>query len=383
MKPFPIRREKERRNPMSSDQETTLRFSLEESIWFQKGKEIDELISISLQPNITIQEYDQYVTIEGSLHLTGEYKRYEDEEMEEEVTSPKFVHSIEERDDGILEFSHRFPVDITIPLNRISSLEHIDVQVDSFDYVLPEKSCMKLTADLTITGLKKEEKEEVNILTAQEVLNEIESSFRVREEKEEEIPEEELQPFEVEARKIRGESEKQTVDWEEEEEETNEEIPIFGLKTNVQTDNTEPYEPIPSMVRNSSSVNESYENEIDKNYMENWDKTEEVVEESDVSLEEPSEIYSEHVEEKPKKKKSKKSKKQGISIAEFLARKEEETENVAKLKVCIVQNGDTIDQLAERYNLSAQQILRVNHLEVNQDIYEGQVLYIPVKSSHQ
>lgn len=368
---------------MSSDQETTLRFSLEESIWFQKGKEIDELISISLQPNITIQEYDQYVTIEGSLHLTGEYKRYEDEEMEEEVTSPKFVHSIEERDDGILEFSHRFPVDITIPLNRISSLEHIDVQVDSFDYVLPEKSCMKLTADLTITGLKKEEKEEVNILTAQEVLNEIESSFRVREEKEEEIPEEELQPFEVEARKIRGESEKQTVDWEEEEEETNEEIPIFGLKTNVQTDNTEPYEPIPSMVRNSSSVNESYENEIDKNYMENWDKTEEVVEESDVSLEEPSEIYSEHVEEKPKKKKSKKSKKQGISIAEFLARKEEETENVAKLKVCIVQNGDTIDQLAERYNLSAQQILRVNHLEVNQDIYEGQVLYIPVKSSHQ
>lgn len=369
-------REKERRSLMSSEQETTLRFSLEESIWFQKGKEIDELISISLQPNITIQEYDQYVTIEGSLNLTGEYKRYEDGEVNiEEEPSPKFIQSIDEREDGTLEFSHRFPVDITIPLNRVSSLDNIDVQVDYFDYALPEKSCMKLTADLTITGLKKEEREEVSIVTAKEVLNELE--IAAREEKEEALSEEDLEPIEVEARKNQGEeeSEKQNIYGKET---IIEEVPIFEFKPSVQLEEIE-LETIPSSNdRSSQSVENNIEDESDEIHLKNLDKDEEqLTADSDLLLEESSES-SQPSEEKPKKKK--KSKKQGISIAEFLARKDEVRESVTKLKVCIVQNGETIDQLAERYNLSAQQILRVNHLEVNQDVYEGQVLYIPLKS---
>ena len=34
--------------------------------------------------------------------------------------------------------------------------------------------------------------------------------------------------------------------------------------------------------------------------------------------------------------------------------------------------------LADRYNVSVQNLLRVNQLEINQDVYEGQVLYVPV-----
>ncbi|WP_318508171.1 LysM peptidoglycan-binding domain-containing protein [Bacillus sp. T3] len=70
------------------------------------------------------------------------------------------------------------------------------------------------------------------------------------------------------------------------------------------------------------------------------------------------------------------TKKKSMSIAEFLGRKSE-NELQAKLKVCIVQQGDTLDSISERYALPIQQILRVNHLEANQDVYEGQVLYIP------
>ncbi|MFS0595013.1 LysM peptidoglycan-binding domain-containing protein, partial [Cytobacillus horneckiae] len=82
---------------------------------------------------------------------------------------------------------------------------------------------------------------------------------------------------------------------------------------------------------------------------------------------------SSHEEEKQvKKKKSKK----GMSLTEFFARKEEEVE-VTKLKVCIVQQDDTIDIIAERYDISPQTLLRVNNLEINQDVYEGQALYIP------
>ncbi len=57
------------------------------------------------------------------------------------------------REEGSCEFSHRFPVDITIPNNRIQSIYDIDVIVESFDYSFPERSCLKLSAELTISGL--------------------------------------------------------------------------------------------------------------------------------------------------------------------------------------------------------------------------------------
>ena len=57
------------------------------------------------------------------------------------------------REEGNCEFSHRFPVDITIPNNRIQSIYDIDVIVESFDYSIPERSCLKLSAELTISGL--------------------------------------------------------------------------------------------------------------------------------------------------------------------------------------------------------------------------------------
>src|SRR5690606_5056812 len=76
------------------------------------------------------------------------------------------------------------------------------------------------------------------------------------------------------------------------------------------------------------------------------------------------------------KEKKKKEKKDGISLAEFFARKEEEDE-VARLKVCIVQQGDTIETIAERYDVSVQSILKINDMDMNQDVQTGQVLYIP------
>ena len=48
--------------------------------------------------------------------------------------------------------------------------------------------------------------------------------------------------------------------------------------------------------------------------------------------------------------------------------------------MCIVQKGETLDDLAERYSISVQTLLQSNELQPNQDIYEGQVLYI--RQSH-
>ena len=131
---------------MSHGNQSYLRFTLEESVWFQKGQEVDELLSISLDPDISIQESDQYVTIKGSLELSGEYNR-EEINLDEEVdyfTNPKMVQAVEVREEGIHLFSHHFPVEVTIPKNRIEEVHEIDVFVETFDYAFPERSCLKL-----------------------------------------------------------------------------------------------------------------------------------------------------------------------------------------------------------------------------------------------
>ena len=152
---------------LSHGNQSYLRFSLEESVWFQKGQEVDELISISLAPNITIQESDQYITIKGSLELTGEYNREDSFEDEEEIDdyfshNPKTVHMVELREEeDVFAFTHQFPVEVTIPKNRIQNLDDIDVTVETFDYAFPEKSCLRLSADLIILGLYGEQQHQL------------------------------------------------------------------------------------------------------------------------------------------------------------------------------------------------------------------------------
>ncbi len=156
---------------MSQENESYLRFSLEESVWFQKGQEVAELYSISLDPNVTIQESDQYVFIRGSLDLSGEYKDSQNGEEEEfsQTFLPKAVQKVERHLNGLNEFTHRFPVDITIPNNRIASLDEVDVSIQSFDYALPEHNCLKLQADLLITGIYNDSYVEERFDTEQEV----------------------------------------------------------------------------------------------------------------------------------------------------------------------------------------------------------------------
>ncbi|NMO78682.1 stage VI sporulation protein D [Niallia alba] len=165
---------------MSQENSSILRFSLEESVWFQKGQEVADLLSISLDPNITIQENDQYIIIQGSLELSGEYKRYNEGEQEEEEAfkAPKLIHSVMEREEGVCEFLHHFPVDITIPLTRVTSINDVEIEIDTFDYVFPERSCLNLTADLTISGLASEEEEVEEDVAAEEVEEELELVWR-------------------------------------------------------------------------------------------------------------------------------------------------------------------------------------------------------------
>lgn len=381
---------------MSQENQSCLRFSLEETLWFRKGQEVAELVSISLDPDITIQENDQYVTIRGSLELTGEYNSFnENNDGEEETfTNQKYIQSVEERDIGVYEFLHRFPVDITIPYNRIQSIYDIDVVVESFDYTIPERSCLKLSAELTISGLYGVKQNDTEL----EVLARIDS-VEVEEKGQDLL-------FAAEARKQQ----------EEESVESHTSFPTFPYEKSNKTPLFQEYgsdgyphtesaehestEELMDMdgkgiVFEESSSSFSKEESSPKKegllfsvqkFREHGNPHQEImeitegspVEEStDLSGEEESSSSSSGshpVKDWIKKKVS--GHKKSMSLTEFFSRKVEEEEQ-ARIKVCLVQKGDTLDRLAERYDVSITNLLKVNHLEINQDVHEGQVLYIP------
>lgn len=375
---------------LSQENSSTLRFSLEESVWFQKGQEVADLLSISLDPNITIQENDQYIVIQGSLELTGEYTRNDDYDFieEEEVfQAPKLIHSVIEREEGVCEFLHHFPVDITIPLSRVVSLNEIDVEIETFDYVMPENSCLTLTADLSIAGLLNEDIEEVEekqdayreaeFTSKEEEPVEIEvSSFQaVSPLIEEEYPNpleamnDTFSPFEVEVRKSSFDD---GDDWEDPKV-----IPYFSEADSEDITSLKP-DAEPELQVSFRSEKETFtaEEVFEKPVPESSEyKVEESMEETEMKANE-EESSSSSPEEEPKKKKALFSKTKTLTFTEFFARKEEETHT--KVKVCIVQQGDTLEKLSERYNVNVHTLLKENRLEVNQDVYEGQVLYIPL-----
>jgi stage VI sporulation protein D len=420
---------------------------LEESLWFRKGQEVEELVSISLDPDITIQENDQYVTIRGSLELTGEYKSYEpnNEDEDEGVTSQKFVERVDAQEGGTCEFSHRFPVDITIPNNRIQSIYDIDVLVESFDYSIPERSCLKLAADLTISGLYGTEQQQQKEQQPQDEAVEIEVISRTDLENVDEDAEEievELASvqsnyqdnflFEAEARKPQEEesveilpkfptfnyqpqedeeeesnqpsweyeearSESNQPSWEYEEARSESNQPSWEYEE-ARTESNQPsldFEEVKNEPKQPSLDFEEVRKEP-KQPSWNFQQARSEGSQSEAAPQQVTEVEptptptvqfeeevheveesSSHEEAPPKNVKKKKApKKKSMTLTEFFARKDESSAQ-AKVKVCIVQKGDTVNSVADRYDVSIQNLLRVNNLELSQDIFEGQVLYIP------
>ncbi|XXM72279.1 stage VI sporulation protein D [Lysinibacillus sphaericus] len=394
---------------MSQDQQSCLRFSLEESIWFKKGQEVEELLSISLDPHITIQEQEQYVLIRGTLDLSGEYlpaTKRDEEGVDEFEASGKFVQIVEKREKGENEFVHRFPVDVTIPKNRIANLGDIDVFVESFDYVVPENACLKLNADLTITGIYGEQQTHTPLeveYKEEELYAPLHRSaaFADAPVEEEEVEQSECYDRDEES----YDQEEVNVSFEEDESgyddslseavESPDDYQPFSLEGRTPPAEEEDEIPVHIQYDSHSAQEESYfrkenvfelpEHELSESSQEqevpqpaseqmNMQKQEPVQE---VEAEEESSSMEEEAEEEPtaKKKKIKGKKYESISLTDFFARKEEE--RAAMLRVCIVQEGETLDHIAEKYDLTIAQLLRVNHLEANQDVYSGQVLYIP------
>ncbi|MEK3807760.1 stage VI sporulation protein D [Bacillus sp. FSL H8-0547] len=333
---------------MSQDQQSSLRFSVEESVWFQKGQEVGELLSISLDPDITIQEFDQYISIRGALKLTGEYKIDEDYSEEEfEYANLRFISNVETREDGISQLVHGFPVDITIPRNRIGNLEEVYVTIESFDYDLSESRNLRLVADLEISGIASGDAA-VEAEEAEEE-QELEQAYVFEQEQEPE-----LQPLFRSPQALY-------------EEET--QVEEYDAFANAGSQNhADLYEPFHVEVKKEAAEEEAAAPDI--SYF--------------ASRPQYEETYKAPQKQSPKARKEEEARKQdepkhtenSLYLTKLFERDEEE--EFTKLKICLVQQGDTIDSICDRYRITVQQLHRVNQLNSSADVHEGQTLYIPV-----
>ncbi|MCC2534204.1 stage VI sporulation protein D [Bacillus paranthracis] len=316
----------------------SLRFSLKESVWFQKGQEVEELLSISLDPDVEIEELDHEVIVRGQLDLTGEYVARQDDSAYSlrDLSPAKSIDYVETREDGVNELVHSFPLEISIPRNRVKVIEELYVSIEEFDYELKENGCLQLLADISITGLcdeeriedEEEEKEtayaELEVDSAQE--DENRPTPQVEEPAYKESDEWEdyaFEPFQLEERKEQEVEEEEIAEHEfverEEEKETTPQFELFGRK--------------------------DFKKEKAKKQEEQEEET-----------------YSQRDEN-------------ALYLTKLFTKEPEE--EFTKLRMYFVQEGDTIESVAERYETSVQNLYRVNQTE---DIYltTGQIIYIPV-----
>ena len=425
-------------------QNNRLQFSVEESIYFKSGQEVSELLSISLDPDILVQEVNDYVSIRGSLELTGEYNINQEELLGELSSFPTYreADEVKVREDGTEELLHQFPVDITIPKNKISHLNDVFVFIDAFDYQLTENRLLTIQADLAIEGLLDEETSQAPVEEPYEFVHRPEEDYGDM------AYDYQLQPEQEEQKELQGEEheddEKQPVfqhdtraeqEEQEDQEEEEEEIEIELVNREVEEVSEEPeeseeqeepeqpnnqeeamalgyrsipeahvqeppfFEP-PKLLEEEEREDTFFEVEVRKD-PEAAEEQEEMVqsypafeapayqveseqEEQDDEYQlgrlyerEAPKIYqpAQEEEELEEDVRETSGSENSLYLTKLFAKQEEE--DFSRMKICIVQQEDTVDRICERYQLNVQQLLRTNSLSIDAELEEGQILYIP------
>lgn len=125
-----------------------LRFDIYERVHLSEGvPAIEELEEIELYPRIQVIGQDDHATLRGHLLLTGAY-RGENEASE--------------------ELKHFIPVEITVPLNRVRSIEDISIEIENFDVDLLSNRSLNITGVLSLRGIEGFPVEEPQVWSADE-----------------------------------------------------------------------------------------------------------------------------------------------------------------------------------------------------------------------
>ncbi|MEC0372338.1 LysM peptidoglycan-binding domain-containing protein [Paenibacillus chibensis] len=118
------------------DQSYGLRFDIYERIHLSEDVSgIAELEEIELLPHIQVISQGEQVALRGHLLLNGLYRG----DGEEDETQ---------------RLEHFIPVEITVPSNRVSSLDEIAVEIENFDVDLLSQRSLNITGVLSLRGIE-------------------------------------------------------------------------------------------------------------------------------------------------------------------------------------------------------------------------------------
>ncbi|MGI2295514.1 LysM peptidoglycan-binding domain-containing protein [Paenibacillus sp. GXUN7292] len=118
-----------------SDQTNGLRFDVYERVHLPEDvAAIDELEEIELIPRIAVIDEGEQAILRGQLLLNGVYRGQEEQ-------------------DGLLVLEHRIPVEISLPMSRVSRLDDISIDIDNFDVDILSARTLNITGVLSLKGL--------------------------------------------------------------------------------------------------------------------------------------------------------------------------------------------------------------------------------------
>jgi len=329
-----------------TERQSGLRFDIYERVHLADNtvgiKELDE---IELVPHIQVFSEGEQAILKGNLYLTG---KYEGETGGESRTLEHFI-----------------PVEITLPLNRIHDLQQVSVDIDNFDVDVLSSRSLNVTGVLSLEGIEMISAPDNGWLEEEETVFVHEASRASEQEQEQEQePESEpaTEPRSGEQGALTGAAEASEeasadVPASQEDEvhevvaldtassESPEDVPVLAAE--AQEEKKEP-----KVVFGSKSSEQAY-------HLKSMIHT-------------GARNVGQQVEEAP----AKGSRGDSVEWTKLFVRSEEEGRQFRRVKMVIVQKQDSIDSIAQRYNVNAREILLYNRLN-DQDVAEGQVLYIP------
>ena len=378
---------------LTYEKSSSLAFSINETVWVNRGSEIDELMSLSLEPDVTIHEENDQVLVRGSLQLIGEYRPKLDETISEgendsleDQISFRTVEEVSLTDEGVGVIRHTFPLDVTIPRERIHRLEDLYVTVDAFDYELPGKGCIQLDANVSISGITNERpaeepqqeygKETINYLgygnhDNNSRANEADSSASWNDDREE-VPYNNEQEDDVKAVEGSGKE--------------NRSFHYEAYREQPDEDSGKKDKEFTREYRDTEETDIEDERATEGSHAEEKAYTEPTIKFSaHQKLKAISTSYKDSVnkveansrdEDEETSDDDTKTEENALYLTSMLTKGEE---RFSKLRMCIVQDGESLETIADRYDMQVSNLIRMNRL--NEDrVSEGQILYIPVKT---
>ncbi|MBN9653850.1 stage VI sporulation protein D [Halobacillus sp. GSS1] len=318
-------------------------FYLDESIWFKEGQGVRELIGISLEPEITIEELGDEVRLKGTVDLEGEYIPTGSGDAQDEsplAASVRTMDSVEPSEEGVHTFHHSFPVEITVPLERVSNLEDVLIDIESFDYELPANRQLRLHAHVNINGLEEKQQEASNEPKFDESATVGPVNFQ------DQSPNESTVLPEREA-------------------------PIFRI--DEKEDESEHEDDGRWFYKKSQSFPEFFGHAQENSQLKPEEPSYDSASWGEVSIEESSSEESSS-EESDQESAQAPGGMDGIKqIFKHLFPNREDT--YTQMKMYIAQEEETLSSIAEKYDVSVKQLERVN--DYKDDVSPGQIVYIP------